>query len=113
MWWADNCVKHWRNLPISNPKPDILNINACTMGGLKLKSLDIYTSYCPEKKNIGVSPADNSVKIWWNLPISNPKPNLYNINAHTKFGENSLMFTQVITRKPNMDGQTYLRDRCY
>ena len=43
--------------------------------------------------------ADNSVKIWRNLPISNPKPDLHNINIHTKFGENPLMFTQVITRK--------------
>ena len=29
----------------------------------------------------------------------NPKPDLYNINAHTKFGENPLIFTQVIVRK--------------
>ena len=30
---ADNSVKHWLNLPISNPKPDLLNINACTKFG--------------------------------------------------------------------------------
>ena len=48
---------------------------------------------------MGVSWADNSVNIWWNLPISNPKPDLHNINAHTKFGENPLMFSQVIIRK--------------
>ena len=36
-----------------------------------------------------VSQADkNSVKIWRNLRIINPKPDLHNINAHTKFGEN-------------------------
>ena len=29
--------------------------------------------------------------------ISNPKPDLY--NAHTKFGENPLTFTQVIVGK--------------
>ena len=46
-------------------------------------------------ENMGVSRADYSVKIWRNLPISNPKPVIHNINAHTKFGENSLMFTQV------------------
>ena len=54
------------------------------------------------------------VKNWQNLPINNPKPDLYNINAHTKFGENPLEFTQVINRKPKygqmyggqMDGQT-------
>ena len=40
-------VKQWRNLPISYPKPDLLNINACTVW---LKSLDIYSSYCPETK---------------------------------------------------------------
>ena len=50
-------------------------------------------------KNIGMSLADNSVKIWRYLPISNPKPDLNNINAHTKFGENPLKFTQVIIWK--------------
>ena len=39
---------------------------------------------------MGVSRADNSVKNWRNLPISNPKPDLHNINAHTKFGWKSL-----------------------
>ena len=37
--------------------------------------------------------------------MNNPKPDLHNINAHTKFGENPLMFTQVIIRKQNMDGK--------
>ena len=55
---------------------------------------------------MGVSRADNSVKNWRNLPISNPKPDLHNINAHTKFGENPLMFTQVIIRKRKTDGRT-------
>ena len=55
---------------------------------------------------MGVSQADNSVKIWRKLPISNPKPDLHNINAHTNFGENPLMFTQVIIRKQNMDRRT-------
>ena len=64
-----------------------------------LKSLDIYSSYRPENENMGVSRADNSVKTWRNLPISNPKPDLYNINAHTKFVENPLMFTHIIIRK--------------
>ena len=52
---------------------------------------------------MGVSSADNSVKIWRKLHISNPKSNLHNINAQTKFGENPLMFTQVIIRKRNTD----------
>ena len=56
-------------------------------------------------ENMGVSRADNSVKSWRNLPISNPKPDLHNINAQTKFGENPLMFTQVIIQKRKMDGR--------
>ena len=43
------------------------------------------------------------IKNWQILPISNPKPDLHNINAHTKFGENPLMFTQVIIRKRKTD----------
>ena len=57
-------------------------------------------------ENMGVSRADNSIKILRNLPISNPKPELHNINAHTKFGENPLMFTQVIIRKRKTDRRT-------
>ena len=38
------------------------------------------------------------------MPISNSKPDLHNINAHTKFGENPLMFTPVIIREQNTDG---------
>ena len=45
---------------------------------------------------MGMSRADNSVKIWWNLHISNPKPDLLNVNAYSKFGENPLLFTKVI-----------------
>ena len=48
---------------------------------------------------MGVSPADNSIKILPNLLSSNPKSVLYNINAHTKFGENPLTFNQVIIQK--------------
>ena len=41
-----------------------------------------------------VSRADNSVKNWRNLPISNPKADLHNIRAHTKFGEKPLKYTK-------------------
>ena len=54
-----------------------------------------------ENENMGVSRADNSVKIWRNLPISNPKPDLLIVNAYSKFGQNPLLFTQVIVRKRN------------
>ena len=50
---------------------------------------------------MGLSQADNAVKIWRNLPISNPKPDFHNINAQNKFGEDF-----VIIRKRNTDGQT-------
>ena len=45
--------------------------------------------------------ADIFVKNWRNLPINNPKPDLQNINAYTEFGENPLIFIQVIARKQN------------
>ena len=54
---------------------------------------------------MGVSQASNSVKILRNLPISNPKPDLHNINAHTMFGENPSMFSKDIIRKQNTDVQ--------
>ena len=37
------------------------------------------------------------------MPISYPKPDLHSINAHTKFGENPLTFTQLSSRKENTD----------
>ena len=48
---------------------------------------------------MGVSRADNSVNILRNLPISNPKPDLLNVDAYSKFDENPLLFTQVIIQK--------------
>ena len=42
---------------------------------------------------MGVSRADNSVNILRDLAISNPKPDLLNINAYSKFDENPLLFT--------------------
>ena len=93
---ADNSVKIWRNLPISNPQPDLLNV-------IHIASLVKIACYLLKlssgNENMGVSWADNSVKIWRNLPISNPKPDLLNVNAYSKFGENPLLFTQVIVRK--------------
>ena len=50
-----------------------------------------------------LSQADNSVKNQQNLPISNPKSDLHNINAHTKSGENPLTFTQVSIKKEDTD----------
>ena len=76
-------------------------ISIISMHTLSLvKSIDIYLSYQPE-----VSWADNSVKNGRNLPISNSKPDLHSINAHTKFCENSLTFTHL-ERKIQTDRQT-------
>ena len=55
--------------------------------------------------------ADNSVKIWWNVPISNPKLDLHNINAHPKFHENPLKFAQVIIQKKKRQTDVRLTDR--
>ena len=38
-----------------------------------------------------------------NLIINNSKPDLHNINAHTKFGENTLVFTGYRAETKNMD----------
>ena len=48
---------------------------------------------------MGMSRADNSINILQNLPISNPKPDLLNVNAYSKFDESPLLFTQVFIRK--------------
>ena len=48
---------------------------------------------------MGMSRADNFINILPNLPISNPKPDLLNVNEYSKFDENPLLFTQVIIQK--------------
>ena len=63
------------------------------------KSIEIYSSYCPESKIQMYFRQINSVKNRQNLSISNPKTDLQNFNAHTKFGENPLIFTKVIFQK--------------
>ena len=40
----------------------------------------------PGNENMGVSRADNALKIWRNLPISNSKTDLFNVNIYSKFG---------------------------
>ena len=57
-------------------------------------------SYCPEMK-ILMCPGQKTVKHRWNLLISSPKPDLCNINAHTKFGENPLLFTRYCQSTKN------------
>ena len=82
-------LKIWQNLPTSNSKTDLLTVNTYSI------KIPCYF----QNQNISVSRADNSVKIWRNLPINNPKPDLLNVNAYSKFGENPMLFTQVIVGK--------------
>ena len=96
---ADNSVKIWRTLPISNPKPDVLNVNAYSKFG---ENPLLFTQVIVQKRKYGRVSGRKLRQNWQNLPISNSKPDLYNINAHTKFGENPLLFTQVIVRNENM-----------
>ena len=65
---ADNSVKIWRNLPIINPKPDLLNVNAYSKFD---ENPLLFIKLSSVNKTMVVSRADNSVKIWRNVPISN------------------------------------------
>ena len=80
---ADNSVKIWRNLPISNSKPDLLTVNTYSKFG---ENSLLFINY-PEMK-VWACLKQITVKIWRNLPISNPKPDLLNVNAYSKFDEN-------------------------
>ena len=51
------------------------------------------------KVHMDVLRADDSVKNGRNSTISNPKADVHNINAYTKFGENPLILTKVIVQK--------------
>ena len=64
MLWADNSVKHWGNLSISNPS---------------MHPLSLVKILLSRNENMAVSWADNAIKIWWNSTISNPKPDFLNI----------------------------------
>ena len=94
--WADNSVTFYEICPLAIQ-------NQISLMSMHIASLMIIPCYLLKlssgNKNMGVSRADNSVKIWQNLPISNPKPDLLNVNAYSKFGENPLLFTKVIVRK--------------
>ena len=57
--------------------------------------------------NYNTPPFGQITLICWNLPISNPKTDLHNINAHTKFGENPLMFYSLSSgNEKRTDGRT-------
>ena len=81
--WGYNCQKltkctWWKSIEmgISNPERDFHDINAHTIWW---KSIDIYSTWRPDHKIMDLSRADNSVKTWWHLPTSNPKPDLLSL----------------------------------
>ena len=85
--------KNWWNLPMSNPKADLNILHQCKYQIWRV-STEIYSSYCFESK-IRMYCWQITVKNGRNLSISNPKAEVHNINAHTKFGENPLTFTYL------------------
>ena len=103
--------KTGENCPLAIPN-QIFTISMHTPSLVKIHWDLLKLLYWNENRD--VLQIDNSVKNWRNLPISNLKPDLRNINAHNKFAENPLAFTQVIVRKRNywrtynrrMDGPT-------
>ena len=98
---ADNSVKFNEICPLAIPN----QISLMSMHIASLVKIPCYLlKLLSGKENLGVW-ADNSVKIWRNLPISNPKPDIHNINAHTKFGENPLLFTRY--HPETKDGRMY------
>ena len=94
----------------NNPKPDLDNIDGQITILKQILIISMHIASLVKRpcnllklssgnENMGVSRADNSVNILRNLPISDPKPDLLNVNAYSKFDENPLLFTQVIIRK--------------
>ena len=84
-------------------KPELYNINAQSLVKIHWHLLKLLSV----NEISDVLQADNCQKLkkFAHLPISNPKPDLFNINIHTKFYENPLTFTLVIVRKRKY-GQT-------
>ena len=111
---TDNSVKNWRNLPISNPRPDPHNITAHTKFGenhwylLKLSS---------GNENMTMSRADNTVRIDKICPLAMPNqiskisvhsPSfvkihwyIHMLSSRRKYGR-----TDVITTDGRTDGHT-------
>ena len=78
---------------MTNPKADLHNqINAYIKFG---ENPLTCTQVTVLKVKYGVLQADNSVKNGQISPMSKPKADVHNINAHTKFGENQLIFVIV------------------
>ena len=80
----------------NNAKADLDNINGqITMLKQILISMHIATlvkrpcyllKLSSRNENMDVFRAENFIKIWRNLPISNSKPDLLTVNTYSKFG---------------------------
>ena len=96
---TDNSVKTVQNLPISTSEPIFQNINTHTkIGENPLILSQVIVWKWRYWRVVGIY-ARNYVKNWRTFPISNPKPNLYNINTHTRFVENSSIFIQGFVKE--------------
>ena len=95
--WGDNSVKINETNPIAIPN----QISTISMHISFGENSSIFTQVIVWIRKYGCVCRwqITLIKNWRNLPISYPKPDLYNINAHPKFGEKPLIFTQVIVWK--------------
>ena len=92
---ADNSVKNWLNLPISNPKPDLYSSNAHTKFGVS--PLNIYASYCQETKIMTCCGQITLSKFDKICPLAIPN-RISRTSMHTP-SWNPLIFNQVIVWK--------------
>ena len=100
MSWADNSVTNWRNLSITNHKPDLHNTNShIKFGENPLRFTQVIIL---RRKYVCVA-LRLLCQNWRNLLKNNPKADLYIISAHGKLRENSFIFSDVISgnRKKN------------
>ena len=84
---------------------DLAEIKPVTLVGqsdVRLCGDPLRLSNCPESK-IQMYCGQIILSKIRNLPFSNLKEDLHDINAYTIFGENPLIFTKVIVRNKNTD----------
>ena len=76
----------WQNLPIYSLKALLLKISTCIQSWntivQKMREIEHWNQFSTWIKG------NNSVIIWRNLSIFNPKPLLLNTNSHAKFAGN-------------------------
>ena len=85
----------------NNPKLELVNIDVYAKFGqiLPIPSQDIEWK---QNSDINQGPY-NSVKILRKMTGNNPKPDLVNVDVHTKFGQTLSICSQDIERKQNFD----------